>query len=71
MKAFFFFLFFFSISLAGSTQEIVSPNKHIKVVISAQKASANVTVYPVYFRVLYKKEGLLLFWKFKITEIIK
>src|SRR5205085_12199753 len=55
MKPVLFFLFCFSISLVINAQEIVSPNKHIKVVISAQKSSANGTVYPVYFKVLYKK----------------
>ena len=52
MKSVFFFLFSFSISLAGNAQEIVSPNMQIKVVISAQKASVNKLVY---FTVLYKK----------------
>src|SRR4051812_37356759 len=55
MKTVSFFIFCFSISLAGNTQEIVSPNKHIKIVISAQKASVNKPGYPVYFKVLYKK----------------
>jgi hypothetical protein len=55
MKPVFFFLFSFSISLAGNSQEIVSPNKQIKVVISAQKASDNKRGYLVYFKVLYKK----------------
>lgn len=55
MKSVFFFLFCFSISLAGSAQEIVSPNKHIKVVIIAPKASINKPGSPVYFTVLYKK----------------
>ena len=49
-----FFLFFFSMSLAIIAQEIVSPNKFIKVVISAQKASDNKAGFPVYFKVLYK-----------------
>ena len=55
MKPLFFFLFYFSTALAGNAQEIVSPNKQIKVVISAQKASDNKPAYPVYFKVLYKK----------------
>src|SRR5215212_698605 len=55
MKPFFFFVFSFSIALAGNAQEIVSPNKNIKVVISAQKASDNKSAYPVHFKVLYRK----------------
>ncbi len=57
MKLIFFFLFCFSISLAGNAQEMVSPNKHIKVMISAQKTSDNKRTYPVYFKVLYKKDS--------------
>lgn len=55
MKLALFFLFFFSISLAGNAHEIVSPNKHIKVVIISQKALDNKPAYPVCFKVLYKK----------------
>ena len=54
MKQIFFFIFSFSISVAGNAQEIVSPNKSIKVVINAQKVSANEHAYPMY-KVLYKK----------------
>jgi hypothetical protein len=55
MKPVFSFLFCFSIALVCNAQEIVSPNKNIKVVISAQKASDHKAAYPVSFNVLYKK----------------
>lgn len=55
MKQIFFFLFCLSTSLAGITQEILSPDKKIKVVISTQKTSVNKPGYTVYFKVLHKK----------------
>jgi hypothetical protein len=50
-----FLVFCFSMALTGNAQEIVSPNKNIKVVISVEKASDNKSAYPVHFKVLYKK----------------
>src|SRR5687768_17480017 len=54
MKPVFFFLFCFSVAVAINAQEIVSPDKRIKVVINSQKASVDKTG-PIYFKVLYKK----------------
>jgi hypothetical protein len=48
-------LFCFSIPIALDAQEIASPNKLIKVVITTQKAGVNKHGYPVNFKVLYKK----------------
>ncbi|MEJ8843651.1 glycoside hydrolase family 97 catalytic domain-containing protein [Lacibacter sp. H375] len=55
MKLLILFLFCLSTSLAAFAKEILSPDKNIKIVVSALKSSVNKPGYTVYFKVLYKK----------------
>jgi hypothetical protein len=55
MKKILFLLFCFVISFAINAQEITSPDRNIKVVLSTQKILDNKPAGPIYFIILYKK----------------
>jgi hypothetical protein len=49
-----FFLFFFLTAVIIKAQEIVSPNKNIKVVLTTKKASAEEKSGQIFFKIIYK-----------------